>query len=136
MYSISKVAEMTGVSAYTLRYYEKIGLLESPQRKNGGIREYSESDLQFITFLNSLKKTGMSLEDIAEFIKDGCILKRLDEARDISPSIEKRITILSKHLNKMEDRQKELEGIILLTKEKLSIYHSILETKKSGDEFK
>ncbi len=40
MFTIGQVAELTGVSSYTLRYYEKIGLLPPPKRNSGGIREY------------------------------------------------------------------------------------------------
>lgn len=134
MYTISKVSEMTGVSAYTLRYYEKIGLLPPPNRKNGGTRLYTDTDIQFMNFLNSLKKTGMSLEDIIEFVKDGCIWKKVDVGEDIKSSIKKRIEILRKHLKKMEIQRQELDSIIALTKEKLSIYDSILyKEEENGD---
>lgn len=126
MYSIGQVSKLTGVSSYTLRYYEKIGLLPPPERNSGGIREYSDTDIRFVHFLNGLKKTGMSLEDITEFVKDGCILEKINEGKDVHPSIEKRIEILTKHLELMETQRKELERIISFTKEKLSIYHAIL----------
>jgi DNA-binding transcriptional MerR regulator len=132
MYTIGKVSELTSVSAYTLRYYEKIGLLPSPERKGGGIREYSDTDIRFIQFLSRLKKTGMSLDDITEFVKDGCILEKINEGKDVHPSLEKRVEILTKHLGEMEMQRQELEKIISLTKEKLSIYHSILEKDKGG----
>lgn len=121
MYSIGKVSELTGVSAYTLRYYEKIGLLTAPERKSGGIREYSDMDIGFIRFLSSLKKTGMSLEDITEFVKDGCILEKIHEGGDVHPSIERRIEILAKHLKKMELQLRELEcGKARLCKRRLT----------------
>lgn len=131
MYTISKVAEMTGVSSHTLRYYEKIGLLPSPDRKTGGIRQYTEQEVDFITFLHSLKKTGMSLEEIAEFVRDGCILQKLDDEdeNELAPSIERRIDILNKHLENMEQQRRELDSIISLTKEKLSVYHGLLKNK-------
>ncbi len=132
MYSIGQAAELTGVSAYTLRYYEKIGLLPSPERKGGGIREYSDTDIRFIQFLSSLKKTVMSLEDITEFVKDGCILEKINDGDDVHPSIEKRMEILAKHLEKMDKQRQELENVISLTKEKLSIYQSILERDVGG----
>jgi DNA-binding transcriptional MerR regulator len=134
MYTISKVSEKTGVSAYTLRYYEKIGLLPSPIRKSGGTRFYTDADIQFMNFLNSLKKTGMSLEDITEFVKDGCILNKVNLGEDINPSIQKRIEILTKHLLKMEIQRQELDKIITLTKDKLSIYDSLLsQEREAGD---
>ncbi|WP_281869964.1 MerR family transcriptional regulator [Brevibacillus parabrevis] len=121
MFTIGQVAELTGVSSYTLRYYEKIGLLPPLKRNSGGIREYSDLDIRFVHFLNSLKKTGMSLEDIT-----GCIVDKMSEGQNVHPSIEKRIEILTKHLERMEAQRKELEQIISLAKEKLSVYHEIL----------
>lgn len=65
MYTISEIARLTGISAYTLRYYEKIGVLPDPTRQEGrknGIRRYSDQDLRFIRFIHGLKQTGMKLE--------------------------------------------------------------------------
>ncbi|MFC5451385.1 MerR family transcriptional regulator [Paenibacillus aestuarii] len=130
MYSISQVAELTGVSAYTLRYYEKIGVLPSPERNSGGMRKFSERDLRFVRFLNSLKKTGMTLEDITEFVRDGCILEKIDAGQDVHNSIDKRMEILVKHLHAMEAQREELERVITVTKEKLAIYRDILEKRE------
>ena len=72
----------------------------------------------------------MSLEDINEFVKDGCILEKtkLDtETFQLNLSLNKRIEILTKHLEKMENKQKELEEVISTTKLKLDIYYSILK---------
>ncbi|WP_285397492.1 MerR family transcriptional regulator [Lysinibacillus sp. fls2-241-R2A-57] len=130
LYSISKAAEMSGISPYTLRYYEKIGLLPPPKRQNGGRRFYTESDIRFLMFLKSLKETGMSLEDVNEFIKDGCILEKINsdvKSSQLTPSINKRIEILTKHLEKMEIKKKELEEVISIANEKLDTYYSILK---------
>lgn len=133
MFTISKVAEIAGVSAHTLRYYEKIGLLPPPDRNNGGIRLYTEQEVHFITFLNSLKKTGMSLDEIAEFVKDGCILEKIDADIDVSPSLQRRIEILNKHLANMELQRRELDAIINLTKQKLSVYETLLTEKQDSE---
>lgn len=129
MFTISEVAEKSDTSPYTLRYYEKIGLLPSPKRKSGGQRFYTEVDIHFIKFIKSLKQTGMSLEDITEFVKDGCILEKInsDSIEQITLSVTKRIEILSKHLAKMEIQKKELELVMSTTKAKLATYHSILK---------
>ncbi|WP_234490053.1 MULTISPECIES: MerR family transcriptional regulator [Paenibacillus] len=81
MYAISELAKLTGITAFTLRYYEKIGVLPKPRRHNGegaGIRTYSEADLQMIRFIHGLKLSGMKLEDIAGFTGDGCLLTNPD----------------------------------------------------------
>jgi DNA-binding transcriptional MerR regulator len=129
LYSISQAAEKSGITTYTLRYYEKIGLLPPSKRKSGGIRYYTENDIQFLAFLKSLKDTGMSLDDMNEFVKDGCILEKINSQMNpsqLTPSVNKRIEILNKHLEKMESKKKELEEVISTTKIKLDIYHSIL----------
>lgn len=132
MYTISEVSAKAGISAHTLRYYEKIGLLPSPERREAGaIRSYSERDLEFIVFLTGLKKTGMTLESMAEFVQDGCILKSLEEERDIAVSLERRKEILNRHLQAMEEKRAELERVIALTRRKLGIYEAI-EAGRNG----
>lgn len=67
-YSISQVCERTGYSADTLRFYEKAGLLPGVKRR-GGRRIYSEANLLEVKLIDCLKKTGMPLGDIAEFMR-------------------------------------------------------------------
>lgn len=133
MFAIREAAEKSGISAYTLRYYEKIGVLPPPKRKNGGSRYYTENDIKYMIFLKSLKETGMSLEEINEFVKDGCILEKINtdvESTQLTPSINKRIEILTKHFEKMEMKKRELEEVMAATKKKLDIYYSILNENK------
>jgi DNA-binding transcriptional MerR regulator len=128
MYTIRQVAELTGFSPDTLRYYEKIGLLKSPERGSGGVRTYSNDNVQLLNSINCLKKTGLSLEDIKEFIKeDQCFINHssmwnVEEIKTISS----RSKILSEHLNEMEKQRQELDEIIQLTKKKLDYYNKIL----------
>ncbi|PUA39297.1 hypothetical protein C8Z91_10140 [Paenibacillus elgii] len=71
MYSISDIARLSGITAFTLRYYEKIGVLPRPRRQGGkeaGIRQYDDSDLRLIRFIHGLKQTGMKLEVIMVFV--------------------------------------------------------------------
>lgn len=133
MLTISDAAERSCISSYTIRYYEKIGLLPPPKRDNGGRRFYAETDIHFMKFLKSLKETGMSLDDINEFVKDGCILEKIKldvEPSRLTPSINRRIEILTKHLEQMEIKKKELEAVILTTKVKLDTYSSIMREKE------
>jgi DNA-binding transcriptional MerR regulator len=72
--SIAEAAEATGLSAHTLRYYERAGLLEPVDRNEGGHRRYRESDLELIRFLSRLRATGMPIRDVrryAELMKAG-----------------------------------------------------------------
>ena len=60
-------AAKVGLSAYTLRYYEKIGLLRHIQRRANGHRVYSTKDVDWVGFIRRLKETGMPLERILEY---------------------------------------------------------------------
>jgi MerR family transcriptional regulator, aldehyde-responsive regulator len=121
------MAEQTGLTPHTLRYYERIGILPPPKRKSGGARMYLEEDVKFMVFINGLKKTGMSLTDINEFVKDGCIWDKVKNKENLQPSLTMRIEILVKHRAKMEAIKSELETVIATTDEKLAIYNSFLQ---------
>lgn len=65
--SIREVAERTGLSVHTLRYYERIGLLDPPDRDAGGRRCYTSADLGTIALMVLMRDTGMSLTQIQAF---------------------------------------------------------------------
>lgn len=65
--SIQQFAARTGLSADTLRYYEKIGLLRHVARDANGFRVYGPRDLEWVSFVLRLKDTGMPLEDITRY---------------------------------------------------------------------
>jgi MerR family copper efflux transcriptional regulator len=65
-YLIAEVAERSGFSPPTLRYYETIGLLPPPERGGNGYRVYGEATLERLGFITRAKQLGCSLEEIAE----------------------------------------------------------------------
>lgn len=65
--SIQQFAQRTGLSADTLRYYEKIGLLRHVARDASGFRVYGPRDLEWVGFILRLKDTGMALDDIIRY---------------------------------------------------------------------
>lgn len=125
MYSISEVATKTGFTAHTLRYYEKIGLLSSPLRK-GGKRRYTEGEIRLLKFMKMLKQTGMSLEDIQEFLKDGCLLENIDSNDIQLKKIQIRVDILRKHLLLLEEQKQEIETVMNVAKVKLETYETMI----------
>lgn len=66
-YSIAQAADRSGLSIDTLRYYERIGLVEPPARDSGGRRTYSEEDLGWLVFLTRLRTTGMPIRLMREY---------------------------------------------------------------------
>jgi DNA-binding transcriptional MerR regulator len=67
--SIDEVAKRTGLTAHTLRYYERIGLIAPVGRASGGQRRYAASDLAWIEFLLRLRATHMPIGKMQAFAK-------------------------------------------------------------------
>jgi DNA-binding transcriptional MerR regulator len=65
--SIAEAARASGLSAHTLRYYERAGLLEPVSRNGSGHRRYRETDLERITFLAKLRATGMPIRKVRRY---------------------------------------------------------------------
>ncbi len=82
-YSISEVAEKMKVTISTLRYYDNIGLLQNLKKNKAGNRVFSEEDIETIRVVQYLKKSGMQLIEIKEFMNwckegDSTLDKRLN----------------------------------------------------------
>jgi MerR family transcriptional regulator, aldehyde-responsive regulator len=124
--TIQEVAEQTGISAYTIRFYEKVGVLPHIKRLPNGIRQFSDADVAFLRFLLQLKQTGMSLEDIIEFTEDGCMLERLQRGGDIPQFIiEKRMDILQRHRQQLYAQQNNLNALLMAVEQKLVFYEQL-----------
>ena len=65
--TIREAASSTGLSAHTLRYYERIGLLDPVGRSESGHRQYTGQDLAWLEFLNRMRSTGMPIRSMKEF---------------------------------------------------------------------
>ena len=68
MYTINEVATICDISPYTLRFYDKEGLLPFITRTKSGNRQFSDTDLNVIKLICCLKNTGMQVKDIREYI--------------------------------------------------------------------
>lgn len=66
--SIGKVAKRAGISVETIRFYERKGLLQEPQRKESGYRQYLEEDIRKLVFIQHAKNLGFSLNEIKDLI--------------------------------------------------------------------
>jgi len=64
VYKIGEVRERTGLSADTLRYYEKINLLPNVSRNTSGVRQYDDKDLSRLNFIKRAQRMDFSLEEI------------------------------------------------------------------------
>lgn len=69
VYTVGEMAKMLDVPASTLRYYDKEGLLPFVERSSGGIRMFRDSDLEWLRIIGCMKKAGMSIRDIRQYIE-------------------------------------------------------------------
>lgn len=67
-YTIGEVERLTGIPASTLRYYDKEGLMPAVERAAGGKRLYSENDLGALEVIGCLKRSGLSIKEIRQFV--------------------------------------------------------------------
>lgn len=112
-YAIAQAAERSGLSIDTLRYYERIGLVEPPARDSGGRRSYSDEDLNWLGFLTKLRTTGMPVRMMREYAQ--LRMKGVGtEAR--------RRQILVDHRKDVLDRITELRGCLDALNYKISTY--------------
>ena len=100
-------AEKIGISAHTLRFYDKEGLLPNVGRDEHGNRRFTDNDLQWLSLLQCLKNTGMSLKDIKRFaecttIGDDTIDERLALFESQTENVKCQIAELKRYLNLLE----------------------------------
>ena len=79
--TIKEFAEVTGLSAHTLRYYEKLGIIPPVPRDTNGIRNYSGVYLQRIQLVQQLKASGMKLENILTYLQTMGASKKAQKIR-------------------------------------------------------
>ncbi len=65
---IAELAERTGFTPATLRYYEEIGLLEEPERSKAGYRRYRQGDVDRVRFIGRAKRLGLTLAEIRSLV--------------------------------------------------------------------
>lgn len=94
-YTIGEVGKRLGLSHHTLRYYERLGIIEVGRSGSGGVREYSQKDIQQLEYIKALKDIGLSLEEIKTYT----ILKREDEG-----TLRERRIILAEHRRRVEEQ--------------------------------
>lgn len=105
-YSIGQVAKMLGLTAHTLRYYDKEGLLPFVKKGSSGLRIFSDSDVGWLVMIECLKGTGMPLKNIKQYIDwyiegDSTLEKRLEMFKHQKIKVEEQMAQLQKHMEKI-----------------------------------
>jgi DNA-binding transcriptional MerR regulator len=111
-YTIAEVAERTGVTAHTLRYYERIGLLDIG-RQESGHRRFSTRDVDRIVFIGRLRATMMPIRDVQRYF---ALVAR-------GPSTEgERLALLEAHRNAVRAQLHEMEAALDAIEHKIVRY--------------
>lgn len=105
--TIAEVSRMFEISADTLRYYERIGLLPAVPRTSGGIRDYGEKDLGWIEFIKCMRGAGLPIEALIEYV---ALFQQGDASTQARLEILKeQRTLLRKRLEEMQATLKRLD---------------------------
>lgn len=119
--TIQEAAQATGLSAHTLRYYERIGLIHPIDREQNTRRRYTADDIGWIDFLTKLRATGMSIKDMQKYAE---LQRRGDE------TLPQRVEMLKALRDQVEQHIGELNEHLKLVYYKIEIYQQIVEEKE------
>ncbi|MGW1075515.1 MerR family transcriptional regulator [Streptomyces sp. NPDC002537] len=112
-YTISEVAEYTGLSAHTLRWYERIGLMPHVDRSHAGQRRYTDRDLDWLDLVGRLRLTGMPVADMVRYAQ---------MVREGAHTVAARELLLSAHREDVRRRVAELQSTLDVLDHKIEIY--------------
>ena len=112
-HSISEVAEATGLTAHTLRWYERIGLLDPVDRSHSGQRRYCDADLSRLAFLSKLRLTGMSVADMLRYVE----LSRVGDH-----TMEQRCELLVAQREEVRQKIADLHATLAVLDHKIDFY--------------
>ena len=122
-WSIGEAAEKCGLSQHTLRWYERIGLLDAIERGGDGRRRFSDRDLDWLSLLTKLRATGMPVRDMqryAELVRSGA-----GEAE--------RIELLKRHREEVRRALAAQRECLKLLDAKISYYGSCLAALETSE---
>lgn len=118
---IAEVSEKFGLTADTLRYYEKIGLMKEVEKDASGRRDYQEQDLKRINFLKCMRLAGISIESLKKYVD----LYNLGEY-----TIPQRKQILINQQEILEEKMAEMQKTLDYLKYKIDNYEEVLVKKE------
>ncbi len=115
VYTVGEMAKLLGVAPSTLRYYDKEGLLPFVERSSGGIRMFQESDFEWLRIIGCMKKAGMSIKEIRQYI---------ELALQGNDTIELRLQMFQHQKAVLQEQLKELQHTIDMVNYKCWYYET------------
>ncbi|WP_425059282.1 putative HTH-type transcriptional regulator [Sporomusa carbonis] len=119
-YTIKQVAEKLALTTYTIRYYEKEGLLPFVDRDENGNRVFSETDIEWAMLICCLRDTGMSVSEIKRYV---------DLCMEGDKTIEVRRQILLEHKHIVEQKIAQMNKYLAKIDKKLEYYDNVMTGK-------
>lgn len=122
---ISEVGEKYGLTPDTLRYYERIGLIPPVKRRPNGIREYDDYSCGWIQFIHCMRKAGMPVETLVEYVQlyqQGAVTKEarkellLEEHRRLNERIVELQAVKERLLYKINNYDQLEESVVIMNK--------------------
>lgn len=111
--TISEVAKKYNLSADTIRYYERIGLIPRVNRNASGIRNFTENDCGWVEFIKCMRGAGLPIEALIDYVA-------LFQQGDIT--VEARKTILVEQRDVLVERMKEMQSTLERLNQKIEHY--------------
>ena len=117
--TIKEVAEKYDITADTLRYYERVGMIPKVTRKANGIRDYQEEDLGWVELAICMRSAGLPIEVMIEYVK---LYKEGDS------TIPARLELLQEQMNSLQEQKAQIETTMKRLAYKISKYEEAVET--------
>lgn len=120
---ISEVSQKMEISIDTLRYYEKIGIIPQISRTNGGVRNYTEDDLNWINLAKCMRQSGLSIEALAHY------LELFQQGEDTQAE---RLAILSEQRETVLNTIQQMNDTLELLNKKIDNYETVLKPREEA----
>ena len=122
--TIAEVSKKFDISADTLRYYERIGLIPSVNRTTGGIRNYTQEDCNWVEFIKCMRGAGLSIEVLVDYVnmfKEGnsTIAARKELLVEQRRQLAEKISEMQAVLDRLDMKIEGYEDRLLKCEEKL-----------------
>jgi DNA-binding transcriptional MerR regulator len=111
--NITQVAKQFGLTAATLRYYERVGLIPPVKRKESGIRDYGEEDIKWVEFIKCMRNAGLTIDALIEYTT---LFTEGDR------TVEARKNILADERQRLIEKRREIDETIKRLNKKIEDY--------------
>jgi DNA-binding transcriptional MerR regulator len=119
-YRIGEIAQQTGVSVETLRYYEKRRLLNAPPRTEGGFRLYSDDAVQQVRFIKQAQSLGLTLDDVQQLLTGRQRQSHVASCRKVRDLLTQRVLDIDARVKELREFRRTLHGHLVACEQALA----------------